>query len=173
VFGGRLRVYNEGFVVLVGIIVLVAVTLLLRRTRLGMVIRAGVEHPEMVEALGINVRRVFTMVFALGSGLAALGGVLAAPSIGLSSGMGAVFLLGAIVALAVGGLTSFPGAAVGALVVGLLQQIIIRYGQVGIPIPFVEEPFKPSPTVVPAASIVLMVIILLVLPTGLLGRSEK
>ena len=87
--------------------------------------------------------------------------------------MGAVFLLGAIVALAVGGLTSFPGAAVGALVVGLLQQIIIRYGQVGIPIPFVEEPFKPSPTVVPAASIVLMVIILLVLPTGLLGRSEK
>ncbi len=173
VFGGRLRVYNEGFVVLVGIIVLVAVTLLLKRSRLGMVIRAGVEHPEMVEALGINVRRVFTMVFALGSGLAALGGVLAAPSIGLSSGMGAVFLLGAIVALAVGGLTSFPGAAVGALVVGLLQQIIIRYGQVGIPIPFVEEPFKPSPTVVPAASIVLMVIILLVLPTGLLGRSEK
>ncbi len=173
VFGGRLRVYNEGFVVLVGVIVLVGVTLLLRRSRLGMVIRAGVEHPEMVEALGINVRRVFTMVFALGSGLAALGGVLAAPSIGLSSGMGAVFLLGAIVALAVGGLTSFPGAAVGALVVGLLQQIIIRYGQVGIPIPFVEEPFKPSPTVVPAASIVLMVIILLVLPTGLLGRSEK
>ncbi len=173
VFGGRLRVYNEGFVVLVGIVVLVGVMLLLKRTRLGMVIRAGVEHPEMVEALGINVRRVFTMVFALGSGLAALGGVLAAPSIGLSSGMGAVFLLGSIVALAVGGLTSFPGAAVGALVVGLLQQIIIRYGQVGIPIPFVEEPFKPSPTVVPAASIVVMVIILLVLPTGLLGRSEK
>ena len=173
VFGSRLRVYNEGFVVLVGIIVLVAVTLLLRRTRLGMVIRAGVEHPEMVESLGINVRRVFTMVFALGSGLAALGGVLAAPSIGLSTGMGAVFLLGAIVALAVGGLTSFPGAALGALVVGMLQQIIIRYGQVGIPLPFLEEPFKPSPTVVPAASIVLMVIILLILPTGLLGRSEK
>jgi branched-chain amino acid transport system permease protein len=173
VFGGRLRVYNEGFVVLVGVLVLVGVTLLLKRTRVGMVIRAGVQDPEMVEALGINVRRVFTLVFAIGSGLAALGGVLAAPSIGLSSGMGAVFLLGAIVALAVGGLTSFPGAAAGAVLVGLLQQIIIRLGQTGISLPFLDEPFKPSPTVVPAASILLMVVILLVLPTGLFGRSER
>jgi len=173
VFGGRLRVYNEGFVVLVGVLVLIGVTLLLKRSRIGMVIRAGVQDPDMVEALGINVRRVFTMVFAMGSGLAALGGVLAAPSIGLSTGMGAVFLLGAIVALAIGGLTSFPGAAAGALLVGLLQQIIIRFGQTGINLPFLSEPFKPSPTVVPAASILLMVIILLVLPAGLFGRSER
>jgi branched-chain amino acid transport system permease protein len=173
VFGSRLRVYNEGFVVLVGVVVLVGITMLLKRTRIGMIIRAGVQDPEMVEALGINVRRVFTLVFAIGSGLAALGGVLAAPSIGLGSGMGAVFLLAAIVALAIGGLDSFPGAAAGALLVGLLQQIIIRFGQTGINLPFVAEPFKPSPTLVPAASILLMVIILLVLPTGLFGRSEK
>ncbi|MDX2342543.1 MAG: hypothetical protein QNL12_01835 [Acidimicrobiia bacterium] len=173
VFGGRLRVYNEGFIVLVGLLVLIGVTLLLKKTRIGMVIRAGVQDPEMVEALGINVRRVFTLVFAMGSGLAALGGVLAAPSIGLSSGMGATFLLGAIVALAIGGLTSFPGAAAGAVLVGLLQQIIIRFGQTGISIPFLDEPFKPSPTVVPAAAILLMVVILLVLPSGLLGRSER
>ena len=173
ILGSRLRVYNEGFVVLVGVIVLVGVTLLLRRTRIGMIIRAGVQDPEMVEALGINVRRVFTMVFAMGSGLAALGGVLAAPSIGLGTGMGAVFLLGALIALAVGGLTSFPGAAAGAVVVGLLQQIIIRFGQTGINLPFLEEPFKPSPTVVPAAGVLLMVVILLVLPSGLFGRSER
>ena len=173
VFGGRLRVYNEGFVVLMGLLVLVGVTLLLKRTRIGMVIRAGVQDPDMVEALGINVRRVFTLVFAMGSGLAALGGVLAAPSIGLSTGMGAVFLLGAIVALAIGGLTSFPGAAAGAVLVGLIQQIIIRFGQTGISVPFVTEPFKPSPTVVPAASILLMVVILLVLPSGLFGRGER
>jgi branched-chain amino acid transport system permease protein len=173
VFGGRLRVYNEGFVILVGIIVLVAITILLRRSRIGMVIRAGVQDPEMVEALGINVRRVFTQVFALGSGLAALGGVLAAPSIGLSTGMGALFLLSAIVALAVGGLTSFSGAAAGAVLVGLLQQFIIRYGQIGINLPFLSEPFKPSPTLVPAAAILLMVIILLLLPAGLFGRSER
>jgi branched-chain amino acid transport system permease protein len=171
-FGSRLRVYNEGFIVLMGILVLVAASMLLKRTRIGMTIRAGVEDPVMVEALGINVRRVFTQVFALGSGLAALGGVLAAPSIGLSTSMGALFLLTAIVALAIGGLTSFPGAAAGALLIGLLQQVIIRLGQTGIHIPFVEEPFKPSPTLVPAAAIILMVIILLVLPSGLFGRGE-
>ncbi len=172
-FGSRLRVYNEGFVVLAGILVLIGVTLLLKRTRIGMIIRAGVQDPEMVEALGINVRRVFTLVFALGSGLAAFGGVLAAPSIGLSTGMGAVFLLSAIVALAIGGLTSFPGAAAGAVLVGLLQQIIIRYGQSGINLPFLDEPFKPSPTLVPAAAILLMIVVLLALPAGLFGRSER
>lgn len=173
VLGSRLRVYNEGFVVLVGVLVLVGVTLLLRRTRIGMVIRAGVQDAEMVEALGINVRRVFTQVFALGAGLAALGGVLAAPSIGLSTGMGALFLLGALIAMAIGGLTSFPGAAAGAVIVGMLQQVIIRFGQSGINLPFLEEPFRPSPTVVPAASILLMVVVLLVLPAGLFGRTER
>lgn len=173
IFGSRLRVYNEIFVVLVGIIVLIAVTLLLRRTRIGMVIRAGVQDSEMVEALGINVRSVFTMVFALGTGLAALGGILAAPSIGLSTGMGALFLLGALIALAIGGLSSFPGAAAGAVVVGLLEQIIIRYGQTGINLPFLDEAFKPSPTVVPAATVLLMVVVLLVLPSGLFGKAER
>ncbi|MBT8165160.1 MAG: branched-chain amino acid ABC transporter permease [Acidimicrobiia bacterium] len=173
VFGARLRVYNEGFVILVGLIVLVGVTMLLKRTRIGMIIRAGVQDPDMVEVLGINVRRVFTLVFALGCGLAALGGVLAAPSIGLSTGMGALFLLGALIAMAIGGLTSFPGAAAGAVLVGLLQTLIIRFGQVGINIPFLAEPFEPSPTLVPAASIILMVIVLLVLPSGLFGRGER
>lgn len=171
-FGARLRVYNEGFVVLVGILVLIGVTLLLKRTRIGMIIRAGVQDPDMVEALGINVRRVFTLVFALGSALAALGGVLAAPSIGLSTGMGALFLLSALIALAIGGLTSFPGAAAGAVLIGLLQQLIIRFGQKGIDLPFIGE-FKPTPTLVPAASVLLMVVVLLLLPTGLFGRSER
>ncbi|MCP3977386.1 MAG: branched-chain amino acid ABC transporter permease, partial [bacterium] len=172
-FGSRIRIYNEVLVVIVGILVLIAVTMLLRRTRIGMIIRAGVQDAEMVEALGINVRRVFTQVFALGSALAALGGVLAAPSLGLSPTMGALLLLSALIALAIGGLTSFPGAAAGALLVGLLQQTIIRLGQTGMNLPFLDEPFKPSPTVVPAAAVMLMVIILLVLPSGLFGRSER
>lgn len=170
--GGRIRVYNEIFVPLVGLVVLIAVWLLLKRTRLGMIIRAGVQDREMVEALGINVRRVFTLVFALGVGLAALGGVLAAPSIGLSNTMGESFLLNALIALAIGGLTSYPGAAIGSLLVGMLQQFIIKYGQIGIAIPFTEIVFKPSPPLVPASTILLMVIILLILPNGLLGRKE-
>jgi branched-chain amino acid transport system permease protein len=171
--GGQLRIYNEVFVVTVGIVVLVAINLLLRRTRIGVIIRAGVQDPEMVQALGINVRRVFTLVFAIGAGLAALGGVMAAPSIGLSPEMGGQLLLLAIVALAVGGLTSFSGAAGGAVLVGLLQQFIIRFGQTGISLPFLKEPFKPSPALVPASTLILMVVILLVLPGGLFGRSER
>lgn len=172
VLDGRIRIYNEIFIPIVGLLVLVGVWVLLQRSRLGMVIRAGVQDREMVEALGINVRRVFTQVFALGVGLAALGGVLAAPSIGLSNVMGDSFLLNALFALAIGGLTSYPGAALGSLLVGLLQQVIIKYGQIGIPIPFTEIIFKPTPPIVPASTILLMVIILLILPTGLLGRKE-
>jgi branched-chain amino acid transport system permease protein len=169
---GRIRVFNEIFVPIVGVVVLVAVWILLKRSRLGMIIRAGVQDREMVEALGINVRRVFTQVFALGVGLAALGGVLAAPTIGLSNLMGESFLLNALIALAIGGLTSYPGAAVGSLLVGLIQQFIIKYGQIGIPIPFTDVIFKPTPPIVPASTILLMVIVLLILPNGLLGKKE-
>jgi branched-chain amino acid transport system permease protein len=169
---GRIRVYNEIFIPIIGLVVLIGVWVLLKRTRLGMVIRAGVQDREMVEALGINVRRVFTQVFALGVGLAALGGVLAAPSIGLSNLMGESFLLNALIALAIGGLTSYPGAALGSLLVGLLQQFIIKYGAIGIPIPFTDIIFKPTPPIVPASTILLMVIVLLILPNGLLGKKE-
>jgi branched-chain amino acid transport system permease protein len=168
----RIRVYNELFVILVGVIVLIAVWLLLQRTRLGMVIRAGVQDSEMVEALGINVRRVFTMVFALGVGVAALGGALSGPSTGLSEQMGEHLLLGALIALAIGGLTSYPGAAVGAVLVGLVQQFIIKYGQIGIALPFLDEPFKPTPPLVPASTVLLMIVILVLVPEGLLGRKE-
>jgi branched-chain amino acid transport system permease protein len=171
-FNGRIRSYNEVFIILVGLVVLILVWLILQRTRIGMIIRAGVQDSEMVEALGINVRQVFTFVFALGVGLAALGGVLAAPSIGLSTDMGTRLLLLALIALAIGGLTSFPGAAAGAILVGLLQQFIIKYGQIGINLPFLAEPFKPSPPLVPASTVLLMVIILLILPQGLFGRNE-
>ena len=169
---GRVRVYNEIFIPLVGLLVLVSIWILLQRTRLGMIIRAGVQDREMVEALGINVRRVFTMVFALGVGLAALGGALAAPSMGLSNHMGESLFLNALIALAIGGLTNYPGAALGSVLVGLLQQFIIKYGQIGIPIPFTEIVFKPTPPLVPASTVLLMVIILLILPNGLLGRKE-
>ncbi len=172
VMGGRVRVYNEIFIPLVGLLVLVAVWILLQRSRLGMIIRAGVQDREMVEALGINVRRVFTLVFALGVGLAALGGALATPSVGLSNHMGETVMLNALIALAIGGLTSYPGAALGSVLVGLIQQFIIKYGQIGIPIPFTEIVLKPNPPIVPASTLLLMVIILLLMPNGLLGKKE-
>jgi branched-chain amino acid transport system permease protein len=131
-----------------------------------------VQDRQMVEALGINVRQVFTLVFALGVGLATFGGILAAPSNGLSTSMGETLLMAALIALAIGGLTSYPGAALGSLLVGLVQQFIIKYGQIGIHIPFTDTLFKPSPPLVPASTVILMVIILLFLPGGLMGKKE-
>jgi len=92
------RVYDEIFIPIVGIIVLIVVWVLLKRSRIGMIIRAGVQDRQMVEALGINVRRVFTLVFALGVGLATFGGALAAPSTGLTPVMGERLLLSALIA---------------------------------------------------------------------------
>jgi branched-chain amino acid transport system permease protein len=168
----RLRTYNEIFVILVGLFVLVVVWLLLQRTRLGMIIRAGVQDSEMVEALGINVRQVFTLVFGLGVGIASLGGAISGPSTGLSPEMGANLLLSALIALAIGGLTSYPGAAAGSVLVGLVQQFMIKYGQIGIKLPLVSEPFKPTPPLVPASTVLLMVIVLVLVPQGLFGRKE-
>ena len=172
VAGSNIRWYQEVFIIGVGLAVLLSITLLLKRSRLGMTIRAGVQDSDMVEALGINVRRVFTITFALGVALAALGGVIAGPALTLDIHMGSAVLLTAIVAMAIGGLTSFPGAAVGAVIIGILQQIMVQLGSVGIPIPWLSEPFKPSPSIVPASSILVMIIVLVVLPNGLMGREE-
>jgi branched-chain amino acid transport system permease protein len=168
----RVRMYNEVFIISVGVTVLVIISLLIKRTRMGMIIRAGVQDREMVEALGVNVRQVFTLVFALGVGLAAFGGVVAGPALGLSPEMGSRVLLLALIAMAVGGLTSFPGAAAGAVLVGLLQQFVIKAGSTGIPVPWSDIPFKPSPSLVPVSVIMLMIIVLLVVPEGLFGREE-
>jgi branched-chain amino acid transport system permease protein len=166
------RVYDEIFIPLVGIFILITVWILLKKTRIGMIIRAGVQDSQMVEALGINVRRVFTLLFSLGVGLASFGGVLSAPSIGLSTRMGERLLLSALIALAVGGLGNYPGAALGSLLVGMIQQFLIKYGQIGIPIPFTDIVFKPTPPIIPASTVLLMIAILLILPSGLLGKRE-
>jgi branched-subunit amino acid ABC-type transport system permease component len=91
---------------------------------------------------------------------------------GMSTTMGDTLLITALIGMIIGGLTSFPGAAAGSLIVGMLQQFIIKYGQIGINIPFLDEPFKPTPPLVPATTVLLMVIVLLVLPQGLFGRKE-
>ena len=171
-FDGRIRVYDEILIPIMGLLVLISVWILLKKTRIGMIIRAGVQDRNMVEALGINVRRIFTLVFALGVGLATFGGVLGAPSTGLNTAMGATLLTSALIALAIGGLTSYPGAALGSLIVGLVQQFIIKYGQIGITIPFTDIVFKPSPPLVPASTVLLMVIVLLFLPGGIMGKKE-
>ncbi len=161
------------FIIFVGVVMLIGIVALLRGSRLGMIIRAGVQDSAMVEALGINVRRVFTIVFALGAGLAGLGGVVAAPFLGVYPGMALEFLLQAFIVVVIGGMGSVPGAALGALIVGLARAYGDQVVLTGIQLPFMAEAFTGSPAIARASTVLIMVIVLLLKPTGLLGKKEQ
>jgi branched-chain amino acid transport system permease protein len=113
--------------------VLVALELFLAKTRYGLVIRAGVENRAMVTALGIDVRRAFTLVFALGGAAAALAGVLANVYFGtVDPARGTSLLIFAFIVVVIGGLGSIRGTAVAAVVVGLVQQYANYYASSGL-----------------------------------------
>lgn len=102
---------------------------LIRHTRLGMMIRAGAHNREMTEAMGINVRMLFAIVFSLGVALAALAGMLAAPVSSVYPNMGSQVLIICFVVVVIGGIGSVKGALVGALLIGLVD----TFGQVYLP----------------------------------------
>ena len=160
------------FIIVLGVIVFVVVGLLLRRTRLGMIIRAGVQDSDMVQALGINVRRVFTAVFALGAGLAALGGVAAAPFLGVNLGIGQELLIQGFIAVVIGGMGSYPGAAIGALLVGLARAFGDQFVLSGIQLPGMTEAIKFSPSIARASTVLIMALVLLIRPAGLFGKKD-
>jgi len=153
----RLLVIGAGFALIFGIAVL------LQRTRIGIIIRAGVEDREMVEALGINVRAVFTLVFTLGCAIAAFGGAIAAPFLGASSGLGDQFLLAAIAVVVLGGLGSYVGTAVGSLLLGLSVAVVAN---------FVSSPQISQPVWSSLTPMLLMIVVLLVRPSGLFGKEH-
>ncbi len=160
------------FIILVGVIMVLAIALLLQRTRFGMIIRAGVQDSEMVEALGINVRRVFTLVFAIGAALAGLGGVVAAPFLGVYPGMAMEFLLQAFIVVVIGGLGSIPGAVVGALLVGLARAYGDHIVLAGIQLPWMNDAISGSPAIARASTVLIMAIVLFLKPTGIFGKKE-
>jgi branched-chain amino acid transport system permease protein len=139
----------------VAIVVGVLLWLLLNRTRLGLMVRAGVDDRLMLSAMGVNVPLVAVAVFALGAGLAGLGGVIGATAQPLAQGVDARFLLTALVVVIVGGMGSIAGTAIGALLVGLAEQI----GQALFPTYSVILTF------------LIMVVVLALRPQGLLGRA--
>jgi branched-chain amino acid transport system permease protein len=127
IFGAR--VPNDRFVEIgVAVVVLVALVTLLRFTRIGLIIRAGVENRAMVQALGLDVRRAFTLVFALGGALAALAGVLSGVYYGsVDPSRGTSLLIFAFIVVVIGGFGSIEGSAVAAVAVGLVQQYANYY----------------------------------------------
>lgn len=130
---------------------------LLKWTSVGWRIRAAVDDPELLAAGGVNVERLFTLVFALGAFVAGLGGAVVSPQIGVSPGIDASIIVFAFIVTVVGGLGSIAGAAVGALVIGASETLGAR----------VAEDWA---TVFPYAA---MIAILIVRPWGLFGTAEQ
>jgi branched-chain amino acid transport system permease protein len=138
-------------VVAVGLVVLGAMLLILNRTRIGLLVRAGVENPEMVEALGYHIRRLFVGVFVAGSALAGLGGVMwGFYQQTLTAGMGLQVLVLIFIVIIIGGLGSIGGCLIGSLLVAL----VANYAA------FLE------PKIALVSNIALMLIVLLWRPRG-------
>jgi branched-chain amino acid transport system permease protein len=132
--------------------------LVITRTRAGMVMRAGVDDTAMTSALGVNVQRVFAAAFFVGSALAGLGGAFAGTSLSLAPGQDQAFLVSALVVVIVGGMGSLGGAALGALLLGLVDQYSSAY------LPSAVSNLSALLT------FVLLAVVLAVRPTGLFGR---
>jgi branched-chain amino acid transport system permease protein len=143
------------FVIATGVVIALLFWLVLERTTLGSMVRAGVDDEEMVRGLGINTPRLFTAVFALGAFLAALSGIIGGPFVGAYPGADFEVLLLALVVVIIGGLGSMRGAFVGSLVVGLID----TFGRALVPELAMFTIFAP------------MVIILALRPQGLFGRT--
>ncbi|MWG33033.1 branched-chain amino acid ABC transporter permease [Halomarina oriensis] len=152
------------FEILLGALAVGAVWAFLTRTRYGLVVRAGSEDAEMTEALGIDVRRVFTTVFALGAGLAGVAGMLLMwdGNWGASVPLATETLLPAFVVVIIGGLGTFRGTVVAALVVGLADALT-QWLFVNV----VDFPSLPEMTV-----FLILVVMLVIRPQGIFGRAE-
>ena len=112
---------------------------LINRTRVGMLIRAGATHPEMVSALGVNIRMLNMAIFGLGAALAGLAGVMAGPIFSVQSGMGENVLIQTLVVIIVGGIGSIRGAFLGALIIGVVDTM----GRIFLPI-WMMQAMSPS-----------------------------
>ena len=143
------------FLVAAGIIIAVAIWQLLDRTRLGLIIRAASQNPEMVSALGIDVNLVRSMVFGIGCSLAGIGGVLAAPLVTASVGMAARMIIDAFVIVIIGGMGSFLGSLIAALLIAFIQVFGEYY----------------LPDFALAFMYLLMLLVLVIRPGGLLGKE--
>ena len=143
------------FVLALGVVIAVLLWLLQERTKIGAIVRAGVDDREMVAALGINVKAVFTGVFTIGALLAGLAGVVGGAYLSLYPGADTEILVYALVVVVIGGLGSLKGAIIGSLLVGLVYD----FGQALVPSLAYFVLFAP------------MALILIFRPKGLFGRE--
>ncbi|MBW2467996.1 MAG: branched-chain amino acid ABC transporter permease [Deltaproteobacteria bacterium] len=143
--------------IVIGLLVYGALQLVLKKTKVGKIVRAGVEDPDMVQAMGHNIFLFFTVVFAAGAGLAAVGGLaMAIFNVQVYPDMGDAYLIFAFIVVIIGGLGSITGSLVGALIVGLSYNYVAYL----------------LPPLAVGVNILIMVIILLIRPTGLFPAGK-
>jgi branched-chain amino acid transport system permease protein len=163
---GRAVPEYDLFLLVVGPVVLILLTLLVSRTRFGMLVRAASENRVLAAALGIDEKTLFTAVFALGSFLAGLAGALTLPREPANLGMDLGVIADAFVVTVLGGLGSIPGAFIAAVIIGITKALCIAVGTVQV---------GPYPIAFPRLTLVIefvvMALVLLVRPTGLLGSA--
>lgn len=156
VVGGlRLPIYQV-FVLGFSLLICAGVYLLLSRTRIGMIVRAATERPELAGALGVDVSRWVSPVFAFGIALAGLAGVLAAPFRAITADMGSNFVIILFAVVVIGGLGSILGAVIAGFGVGVVEAMGQAY----------------APTFAQVIIFVVMALVILARPAGLLGREE-
>jgi branched-chain amino acid transport system permease protein len=143
-------------ILLAAVVIGVLMWLALNRTRIGMLIRAGVDDKEMLTATGVRIQLVFIGVFAFGAGLAGIAGIVGGTFQSIAPGEDTRFLLASLVVVIVGGMGSIPGAALGALIIGLADQLGSVY----------------MPTYSVVLSFLIMAVVLAFRPQGLLGGGR-
>jgi len=143
-------------VLAVAVIIGIGLWLMMARTRIGTMIRAGVDDRAMLSASGVNVHMVFAVVFAVGAGLAGFAGVVGGTALSLAPGEDVRYLLASLVVVIVGGMGSIPGAAFGALLVGLAEQLGLVY----------------LPTYGIVLTFIIMVVTLALRPQGIMGKAR-
>lgn len=152
--GGILIIKYRVFIITVGLFVFFATHYILKNTKIGLIVRAGVMNKEMVQALGININRVFMYVFMVGAGMAALGGVLLGPYSGnVYAEMGMEFAILAFIVVVIGGMGNFKGSLLAAILVGLSGSFMAYY----------------VPDLSLAVNMLLMAVVLIFRPQGLFG----
>ncbi len=142
-------------VVLLAVVIGLLLWLFLHKTRTGLMVRAGVDDRDMLEASGVNIQRIFIIVFAIGAGLAGFAGVIGGTALSIAPGDDVRYLLASLVVVIVGGIGSIAGAALGALIIGVAEQVGLVY----------------FPTYGVIITFLIMVGVLALRPRGLLGKN--
>ena len=179
-FGTDYSIFR-GVVILISILMFIALWYLLKKTRVGMMIRAALTHGEMVGHLGHNVPRLFMGVFGFGCALAALAGVIGGPLLATEPGMAATLGPIVFVVVVVGGMGSLQGAFYASLLIGLLQTFFVAidasladvFNALGANLdPYGEVGRISLATLAPMTPFILLVLILIFRPRGLMGELE-